>query len=651
VPSSSATRDQVQPRRFILNIARSRTGHIAEDQDMAYSRNWRRHLMVTGLVALTIPLTAHAAPASTAPSTWPAAARSAAEKLESTSMRSRRSRTVSGTQGAISAIASPIATQAGLEILQRGGTAADAATAIAMTQVATQLGSVVSFAGLMSLVYYDKASGKVYSLDAGYNSYRGETDPETIPVADLGPFAATNRTGSAGGGNLPGIKPETDRHDLGRETLVPGFMAGFEAMHKRFGKLAWSSMFDSAIWYAENGVTLSPELASFFPWRGNYLRRTPEGAAFLKGAEGTPKAGDRFFQPELAKTLRAVAKRGAAYMYTGDWAKQFVSIVQREGGKVTANDLKSYRVSWSEPFSTSFAGTTVYAPGKASWGGYNIIPALNFAEAIGLDKQPPYWTDPNAFVGVTGVFQFLEGAPLYGEPTRKALIDRGIDMSLDAQLTKEFAQKAAPLISNLYGVPDGDDHHSNAIVVIDKFGNAAAITHTINSVVWGSTGIVVGGIPIPDSAGFQQKRLKLIKPGDRVTHEMVQTVALRDGKAVFATAGVGSGLVPESLKLILGVLGQKRPLAEVQAAPPLLTNFSIGELGAGASTRRTVVPAGAYPADFLAKVKDKGLATIEMTAAQVGALRGTIVAVTADPATGMLSTSDVEGMVIFGDAY
>jgi gamma-glutamyltranspeptidase/glutathione hydrolase len=607
--------------------------------------------MMTSFIALATPLAAHAAPKSTDPTTWPAADRAAAEKFETTSLRSTRTRTVSGTQGAISATASPIATQAGLEILKRGGTAADAATAIAMTQVATQLGSVVSFAGIMSLVYYDKASGKVYSLDAGYNSYRGETDPETIPVADLGSLSAANRAGTAGGGNLPGMKPDTDRDDLGRETLVPGFMAGFEAMHKRFGKLAWSSMFDSAIWYAENGVTLSPELASFFSWRGSFLRRTPEGTAFLKGAEGTPKAGDRFVQPDLAKTLRAVAKRGSAYMYTGDWAKHFVSIVQREGGKVTADDLKSYTVNWSEPFSTSFGGATVYAPGKASYGGYNIIPALNLAEAIGLDKQPPYWTDPNAFVGVTGVFQFLEGAPVYSETTRKALTDRGIDISLDAQLTKEFAQKAAPLIPTLYGVPDGDDHHSNSIVVIDKFGNAAAITHTINSVVWGSTGIVVDGIPIPDSAGFQQKRLKTINPGDRLPHEMVQTIALRDGKPVFATAGIGSGLVPESLKLILGVLGQKRPLAEVQAAPPLLNNFSIGELEGGASKRKTVVPQGAYPADFLAKVKEKGLSTVEIPAATSGGLRGTIVAVTADPATGTLSTSDIAGMLIFGDAY
>ncbi len=88
----------------------------------------------------------------------------------------------------ISTTASPIAVQAGLEALRQGGTAADAAATVALTQITTQLGSVVSYAGIMTLVYYDVKTGKVYSLDAGYNSYQNETEPKTIPVADLGPL-------------------------------------------------------------------------------------------------------------------------------------------------------------------------------------------------------------------------------------------------------------------------------------------------------------------------------------------------------------------------------------------------------------------------------------------------------------------------------
>src|SRR3546814_11461031 len=94
--------------------------------------------------------------------------------------------------------ASAIPAGAGLFTLQNGGNAADAATAVAMTGITTQFGSVVSYAGIMSMLYYEAKTGKVYSLDGGYNGYRGETDPLTIPVADLGMLQAAARTGEIG---------------------------------------------------------------------------------------------------------------------------------------------------------------------------------------------------------------------------------------------------------------------------------------------------------------------------------------------------------------------------------------------------------------------------------------------------------------------
>ncbi len=92
-------------------------------------------------------------------------------------------------------------------------------------------------------------------------------------------------------------------------------------------------------------------------------------------------------------------------------------------------------------------------------------------------------------------------------------------------------------------------------MVFDPEGNVAAITHTINSVIWGDTGIVVGGIPIPDSAGIQQARLSAIKPGDRVPNEMMQTIVFKGETPMLATAAIGAS-IPETLKLVLTVVGQ-----------------------------------------------------------------------------------------------
>ncbi len=122
------------------------------------------------------------------PSGWPKAERERVEKLESQVVSPLEKRVIESGGGLVSATVSPIAVYAGIETLKHGGTAADAAATTALAQVATQLGSVVSYAGIFTVVYYDAKSHKVYSMDAGFNSYLEENDPKSIPVSDLGPL-------------------------------------------------------------------------------------------------------------------------------------------------------------------------------------------------------------------------------------------------------------------------------------------------------------------------------------------------------------------------------------------------------------------------------------------------------------------------------
>ncbi|MEI9984797.1 MAG: hypothetical protein WDN69_17270 [Aliidongia sp.] len=138
-------------------------------------------VVLAGTCLLALASAAEAADLS--PSAWPQADRERAEQTEAQRWDPETARSAAGTDGVISATVSPIAVQAGLQALKQGGTAADAAATVALTQITTQLGSVVSYAGIMTLLYYDAKTGKVYSLDAGYNSYRGETDPKSIRSA------------------------------------------------------------------------------------------------------------------------------------------------------------------------------------------------------------------------------------------------------------------------------------------------------------------------------------------------------------------------------------------------------------------------------------------------------------------------------------
>ena len=87
--------------------------------------------------------------------------------------------------------------------------------------------------------------------------------------------------------------------------------------------------------------------------------------------------------------MRAVAKHGSQYMYTGAWGQDFVKTIQREGGKVTIADMERYRVVWSEPLSTTFAAHRVFTAGPPGNAAYNILPALNLAEEMKLEKRAP----------------------------------------------------------------------------------------------------------------------------------------------------------------------------------------------------------------------------------------------------------------------
>jgi gamma-glutamyltranspeptidase / glutathione hydrolase len=427
-------------------------------------------------------------------------------------------------------------------------------------------------------------------------------------------------------------------------------MAGIEAMHGRFGRLAFAALFDPAIWYAERGVIVNPVLSAFFNQRLKFLSRTPEGRRFLgQAGNNLPLIGDRFLQPELAKTLRAVTKHGARYMYTGGWGQEFVTIVQREGGKVTLDDMARYRVTWSEPLSSTFLGHRVFTAGLPSYSAYNLFPALNLAEELKLNQCQPFWKDAAALAQLQQINDVSAGAPALDPKIAGFLRGKGFDISPAAQLTKSYARSLAPLLEQLYAEPRKASGHSDAIVVFDREGNVAAITHTINSVIWGDTGIVVGGIPIPDSAGFQQARLSTIKPGDRLPNEMMQTIVFNGETPMLATAAIGAS-IPETLKIVLSVVGQGLELEKVQAAPPLLSDFSESNPEKSIRQRTIVIAEGVYPAEFVTRLENQGMKMTKIPSSAAMGIRGTVVAVQVNPESKERRTVETPGVAIFGGA-
>jgi gamma-glutamyltranspeptidase/glutathione hydrolase len=446
--------------------------------------------------------------------------------------------------GIVVATSGPVGVNAGVAMLKKGGSAADAALATSLTQVTQVAGAYVSYAGILSLMYYDSSTGEVYYLNAGFDTPREEKDPLSIPA-----------------------------RVSGRTALVPGFMAGVEATHRRFGKLPFARLFDPALAVAEDGIRIDPDLAQWIAQRKDVLGRLPETKRVFTKADGSFYAdGDLFRQPELAQTLRRVARDGTGVMYTGDWARRFVDAVQRDGGKVTLDDLQAYRAVWEKPVRTTFRDHEVCAPGFSSREGVNLIEAFNLLEVADLKRRGHYRESPESLFWLA---QILGCQDLMWLPADRAKHPHGMDLSPATRLKKETAaaiwermQKGTWRYSRKATGSRTD--HSDAVVVVDRWGNVAALTHTNNANLWGETGLFVDGVSIPDAATLQREQIREAGPGRRLPDTMGPVIVLRGNRPVLASSAIGSGLHEKTVQVLLSILEFGLDPQEAVDAPYLL---------------------------------------------------------------------------------
>ncbi len=502
---------------------------------------------------------------------------------------------VEGKNGVVVGTTGSLAVHAGLETLKKGGSAADAAMATALAQVVECGGSYVSHAGILALVYYEAATGKVHYLNACYNTPQEEKAPLSIPA-----------------GNNPS----------GRTALVPGFMAGVQAVQDRFGKLPRKDVFAPAVAMAEQGFEVGPFLGAFLQQRQAVLSRLPETKRVFTKADGSfYVAGEHFCQPELARTLRHVADQGAAFMYSGQWAEQFVAAVQKEGGKITMTDMKAYKVLWEEPLTKEYRGHQVCVPGFSSRGGVTMIEALHLLERADLPKRGHYAVSAESLfwlvqIGDCQVLDFLSDETL----TNFA----GLDLTLRSRVKKETAagiwqrmqEGKWHFAAKIRKPGDMPPNHSDGVVVVNRWGNMAAVTHSINTVLWGDTGLFVAGVSIPDSARFQQEAIKRAGPGNRLADPMCPLIVLKAGTPVFGSSAIGGGLHQRTLQVLSSVLDfDMDPQAAVEQPAFLLPEFSVVPPAAQ-------VEQGQFDRKLLDTLRSLGQQVKELSANEAAAYRG-----------------------------
>lgn len=430
--------------------------------------------------------------------------------------------------------------QVGIDMLDRGGSAVDAALASALHRITLDMGFIVSFAGIYMMVYYEASTGKVYSLNACFKTPLEEHDALTIPD-----HAIPN----------------------GRGVMVPGFMAGVQAAHDRFGTLPLQDVFQPAIDLAENGFPL-PD------WRLNLIRDhwhilgvLPEARnVFMKRRYGLFRgyeAGDLFKQPELAFTLSQVVSQGAEYMYTGDWGHRFVEIVRREGGKMTLRDMEEYEPVWADPMHTAFNGYDIHALGYPSLGAMRVVLGINLMECANLAAFDHCTRSADALYRLmycSRVGEFF-GFPYAPEIVKMHIPDG--DFTYEACAEKENARLIWSSIENGEW-PDIERHiaqsghyppsHSEAIIAMDGEGNVAAVCHTINAENWGNSGIFVDGVSIPAPTYHQRTRIHKVGPGAYIPDTTNPVLVLRNGVPAVASSCIGSDLHSATVQNLYNML-------------------------------------------------------------------------------------------------
>ena len=544
------------------------------------------------------------------PARWPAGDLAAAQAINK-SFGGNNDLAV-GSEAIITGTTGEPAVRAGLEALRQGGSAVDAALVTSLTQICLAAGAWVSYAGFMTLVYYDAESGEITNLNAAYNTVLGEDDPLSIP------------RGSASG---------AEATPSGRTALVPGYMAGVQAAHDRYGRLPFAELFVPAIYLAENGFELHDLNARMLERRKEVLSRLPETrAVFTRPDDSFYEAGDLFKQPELARTLSLVAEHGVSYMYTGEWAEKLVAAVEADGGKMTPEDLARYEATWEEPLAIEHGDVVIHAHGLPAQGGVHLAETLNVAQAADLAGMGYYASSPEAFYWLHQMTNLMVLS--FVPPETRTLLIGQVDSSYEGRTTPAFAEHAWGVLEERFVPKDiampADPKHSDAIVVIDGKGNIAAMVHTINTSTWGETGIFVDGVSIPDSASFQQTQIQEAGPGNRLPDPTQPLIVTRDGKPVAALASIGAGLHQKTTSVLINLIDRQMDIKEAIDAP----SQHLPKYAPDGSSEIQVFE-GDFPEGLIEQVRAMGQGVlVHPQTIEARAPRGYVVGATIDPVTG-----------------
>ena len=452
------------------------------------------------------------------------------------------------------------ASEAGVEILRRGGNAVDAAVAVGFALAVTypEAGNI----GGGGYMVIRMADGRLAALD-----YR-----------EVAPLAATRNMYLDSTGAL------SDRSLVGHlASGVPGAVAGLVAAHRKFGVLSLRDVMAPAIRLAGDGFPVEEPLARAVANDATLIARFAGAPLFLPNGRAL-EAGTRIVQPDLARTLRAVADRGADGFYRGSVADSLAAEMARGGGIITAQDLRRYRPVWRDPIRSTYRGYALFTMPPSSSGGVTVTETLNIMETV--PTVPPFGTASYAhLLGSAYQRAFIDrneklADPAFAPVPIDRLTDKAYARALAATIGNGRATPTAVVENKVRSIREGNEttHYS----VVDAQGNAVATTTTLNG-LFGS-GVWVRGAGFflnnemddfaaqpgtPNQFGLVQGEANAIQPGKRMLSAMSPTIVLDPAGDLLLVVGARGGprIITATSQIILNVIDHRMSLADAMSAP------------------------------------------------------------------------------------
>lgn len=439
---------------------------------------------------------------------------------------------------------SAIVTETMIDVLKKGGNAADAGIAGCLVQAAVEP-FMTNHAGLVTFLYYEAKTGKVHQLDSLGGFPSGLPPFKPVPPG-TGPYAA--------------VPPSA---------IIPGFMPGLKAIHEKFGSRSWADLCAPAVQWAEQGHAVSTFEYGVNIFGEKFITYFPEGREFFQPNGYFPNVGDVFVPKGLAATLRGVAKHGPDYMISGPWAERFIAKANEMGWKITREHMTETPPRWVEPLRIPHHEYEVVSLGPPQAQGVYISIALGVLKHLGVREMKPgsadhIWAMGHALRQASRHWEYAQDDNIYGVP-RDELLDDGyhahlaklirksrpkVDLSEHIRLAGEpgMGGDFMSAFGGASGKPRLTKSHSDQpsgsceLAVVDSQGNWVQMMNTLQGS--GIPGMVIDGVPMVGShstfGALQSPMDATLVKGAKGRCIIGNTIVLKGGKPVLSAGSPGN---------------------------------------------------------------------------------------------------------------